>query len=153
MKTPSFLLPVLCAGLATSLVSCVDPYYTGGGSVSTTVTQYRPGYTVDRLPSRYDTEIVGGVRYYRQGNVYYRPQGNRYVVVDTPRNSRGWNDRNRNGRPDRFDGPQRGRQVTVIERLPRGYRTVNHRGTRYYQYGNTYYQSRGSGYVVVNRPY
>lgn len=185
MKNPKIVIPSLAIGLAGLLSSCMDPYY-GGGSTTTTVTEYhRPGYAVNTLPARYETEVVGGVRYYRHENVYYRPQGSRYVVVEAPRGSRGWEDRNRNGRPDRYDdrgdrGDRRDgydrresydrrdgyegrdsygrpdsyrRETTVIRTLPSGAQVVTHRGTRYYQAGNTYYQSRGDGYVIVDRPF
>lgn len=174
MKAPIRICSLAAVGLAGLLTSCMDPYYSGGyggTSTTTTVTQYRPGYVVNTLPGRYETEMIGGTRYYRYDNVYYRPQGSRYVVVETPRGSRGWD--NRNDRPYRYDnhrsnwdpresqrgydrGPDRRPGYTetrVIRTLPNGYRTVNYRGTRYYQSGNVYYQSRGDGYVIVDRPY
>lgn len=42
-----------------------------------------------------------------------------------------------------------GDTVTV---LPKRYRTVDVDGSSYYYSGGTYYQPRGSSYVVVNRP-
>ncbi len=92
----------LTLGLGGLLTSCVDdPYYVGG---SATVSSYRPGYVVSSLPPYYETEIIGGVQYYRRDNIYYRPRGNRYVIVEAPRGSRGWSDRNRDGRQYRYDG-------------------------------------------------
>ena len=157
---------LLAVGLAGLLTSCMDPYYAGGATTTTSVTHYRPGYVVDRIPGRYDTEVVGGVQYYRYDNVYYRPQGSRYIVVETPRGSRGYGDRD--GRPSRHDGYDHRRddrdyrgggrdydrtQTTVIRTLPSGSRVITHRGTRYYQAGNTYYQPSGNGYVIVRSPF
>ncbi|HUF64330.1 MAG TPA: DUF6515 family protein, partial [Verrucomicrobiales bacterium] len=142
---------------------------------SATVSSYRPGYVVNTLPPYYQTEIIGGVRYYHYDNVYYRPRGNRYIVVAPPRGGRGWADRSRYGRPDRYDrrddrydrrddrgdgrydrddrrdGYDRGR-TTVIRTLPSGARVMTHRGTRYYRAGDTYYLPSGDGYVLVERP-
>ncbi len=42
-----------------------------------------------------------------------------------------------------------GYEVTT---LPYGYRTETYGGTRYYTAGDTYYQSRGGRYVVVESP-
>jgi hypothetical protein len=41
----------------------------------------------------------------------------------------------------------------IITELPRGYRTINHNGGRYYQNNDVYYQQRGQGYVVVGSPF
>ena len=160
MKAPIRICALATVGLAGLLTSCVDPYYGSyGGTTTTTVTHYRPGYEVDRLPSRYETEIVGGVRYYHYDNVYYRPRGARYVVVEAPRGSRGYQyDNYRPGwdpRETRYERDRdRGRtETTVIRTLPSGYQTVTYRGTRYYRSGNVYYQPRGNGYVIVDRPY
>ena len=175
MKAPIRICSLAAVGLAALLTSCVDPYYSGGGyggaSTTTTVTHYRPGYVVNTLPSRYETEVVGGVRYYHYDNVYYRPQGSRYVVVETPRGSRGYRDdrpykydnHRANWDPresqrdydhrDHRDGRPGYTETRVIRTLPNGYKTVTYRGTRYYQSGNVYYQSRGDGYVIVQRPY
>ncbi len=46
-----------------------------------------------------------------------------------------------------------GYRETSITRLPRGYREVSHRGNRYYQVDDVYYQRQGSVYVTVTRPY
>ncbi len=39
-----------------------------------------------------------------------------------------------------------------VATLPYGYRTETYGGTRYYTTGDTYYQSRGGRYVVVESP-
>jgi hypothetical protein len=59
------------------------------------------------------------------GDTYYQRQGSGYTVVNRP----------------------------SVTRLPSGYRTVNHGGTRYYTTGGTYYQRQGNTYIVVSRPY
>ena len=127
--------------------ACVDPYYGGGGGVSTTVTTYRPGYEVDTLPYGYRTETYGGTRYYTVGDTYYQSRGGRYVVVESPR------------RRVYSDEPRRDYERTSYERrdyittLPRGYRMTTIHGNRYYQAGDVYYRPQGSGYVVVREPY
>ena len=141
MKTSTTILSLVAAGAGAVLTGCVDPYYAGPSSVSTTV--YRPGYTVQTLPPGYRAEVISGTRYYYHDNVYYRPQGRGYVVVESPR---------RHHRSDyEYGGPRR--DVTVIRELPGGYTVVNHRGQRYYRAGNVYYQSRGDGYVMVRSPF
>jgi hypothetical protein len=146
-KTP-LILGCLGLAISASLVSCVDPYY--GGATSASVTTYRTGYEVQTLPSGYRTEVISGDPYYVYNGTYFRPRSGRYVVVEAPR-QRGYYD----SRYDRRDGPY-DRTVTrerVITHLPSGYRVVTHRGTRYYQVRDTYYQQRGSGYVIVQSPY
>jgi hypothetical protein len=159
MKTSRIILSVITLGAAGLLSSCVDPYYTGG-TTTTTVTQYRPGYMVDTLPGGYRTEVVGGVSYYRHNDVYYRPQGRRYVVVERPGYSRGpdrYNSRDRYDR-DRYDrdrhhrGPH-SRETTVIRTLPSGARVVTHRGERYYESRGTYYRPASGGYTIVRSPF
>lgn len=161
MKTTTVLLSIAVAGAGVFLTSCADPYYTG---TTASVTAYRPGYVVHTLPPGYRTEVVSGTRYYHHNNVYYRPQGRDYVVVEAPRRQgrdRDWdrrgNDRDWDGRPDRGRDRDRHdhghRDVTVIRELPRGYKVINRGGQRYYQAGNVYYQSRGEGYIVVRSPY
>lgn len=150
MKTISTVLSIISLGAVGLLSSCVDPYYTG---TTATVTTYNPGYVVDTLPGGYRTEVIGGVSYYRHNDVYYRPQGRRYVVVERP-----------GGRYDRYDRHDRYErrhdhrrpsyhETRVIQRLPNGYRTVTHRGVRYYESGGTYYRSGNGGYTIVERPY
>jgi hypothetical protein len=108
------------------------------------------------LPSGYRTVAVAGTRYYHHGGVYYRREGRKYVVVESPyrRFSEYDRGRDRDRRPD-WNNPHPGHAggVTVARRLPGGYRTVTHRGVRYYRVGDVYYQSRGDGYIVVESPY
>lgn len=162
MKTKTrkpLLLGLLGVAAATLLSSCVDPYAQNQGYPQQQVTTtYRTGYEVRSLPSGYRTEVIGGTRYYNHNGTYYRPRSGRYVVVESPRSSRdgysrsdGYRRSDGYSRSDRYD--PRGGQVTVIRELPRGYRTVTHRGTRYYQADNTYYQQQGSGYVAVRSPF
>lgn len=152
MKTlTSIPLAIGSLALATLLVSCVDPYAQGPSNRSASVTTYRAGYEVRSLPSGYRTEVIDGDRYHVHNGTYYRPRSGRYVVVDAPRPR----DRGRYGRSQQdrgYNRSQQGRDV-VITRLPRGYRPVTYRGVRYYQVNDVYYQQRGSGYVVVGRPY
>jgi hypothetical protein len=163
MKTKSTLLMLIVAGSGALLTSCVVDTYP---SHSTTVVEpaYRPGYTINTLPSGYRAEVIGGTRYYYHNNVYYRPQGRSYVVVDSPHRHVPRHDHDRDhdwdGRRDRdrdWDrrgpGPGRDRNVTVIRELPNGYTVVNHRGQRYYRAGDRYYQSSGGGYIIVGSPF
>lgn len=154
MKIPKHTFPILAIALGGLMTSCVEPYYEAAAT-TTTVTHYRPGHVVHTLPPRYQTETIGGVRYYRQGSTYYRPQGSRYVVVEAPRGGRGWNQRHQDGRHDprgRFDRPGE-HYGQVVRSLPRGARAVNHRGTRYYVHGGTYYRPQGRSYVIVRSPF
>ncbi|MEO5715835.1 MAG: DUF6515 family protein [Luteolibacter sp.] len=143
MKT-SFTNPALLGGLglalATMLPSCVDPNYSRnqvppprdpGYSAG-----YSVGYEVGSLPTGYRTEVIGGTQYYNYNGTYYRPHSGRYVVVEAPR---GYDRR-----------PRHQDDVVVVRELPRGYRVVNHRGVRYYQVQDTYYEKRDSGYVQVH---
>ncbi|GAA5118915.1 hypothetical protein GCM10023212_10080 [Luteolibacter yonseiensis] len=160
-----------CVALGALLTSCVDPYATGP-THSTVTTTYRTGYEVRSLPSGYRTETIGGSRYYSHNGTYYQSRSGRYVVVEAPR--RGYDNRyddrkygsrdrdrrdghdyrDRDGRDrGRYDGPPRGGRDVIVTRLPSGYRTVNYRGGVYYQSKDVYYQRRGTGYVVVTRPY
>lgn len=138
MKTSSKKnFPLACLGLAVAalLSSCVDPYYAGRGGPPSSVVEHRE---IRRLPSGYRTEVIDGNNYYNHNGTYYRRQSGGYVVVEAPRS--------------RY-GRSQGYRETSITRLPRGYREVNHRGNRYYQVNDTYYQRRGSVYVTVTRPY
>jgi hypothetical protein len=176
MKITTTILSLLAAGSGALLTSCVDPYYSGPSSTSVTV--HRPGYVVQTLPPGYRSEVISGTSYYYHDNVYYRPQGRGYVVVDSPRGGghrgndwdhrdnrgrdRDWDNRDNRGR-DRDDRNDRGRDrdsdrgprrdVTVIRQLPNGYKVVNHGGKRYYRAGNVYYESQGGGYTVVRSPF
>lgn len=138
MKT-SLTKPVLLGAfgfaLATMLPSCVDPYYAHNPGPPPQVTTYSAGYEVRALPPGYRTEIIGGTQYYNYNGTYYRPRSGRYVVVEAPRN---------------YNRPPHRQDVVIVRELPRGYRVVNHRGVRYYQVNNTYYERRGSGYVQVH---
>ena len=154
MKSSSSIVAgaaILFGGL---LSSCVGPYDVSGGAVVRT--DYRPGYTVTKLPSGYRSATYGGTRYYYHNDVYYRPRANGYVVVERPREAgRGYRDRDRDGVPNRYDArPNRpDRDARMVRRLPDGYRVVTHRGKRYYRSGNRYYESRGNGYVIVASPF
>lgn len=143
MKTLT-LHPIVLGSMAlaigTLLPSCVDPYVQNHGP-SHAVTTYHVGYEVSNLPPGYRTEVIGGTNYYNYNGTYYRPRSGRYVVVDAPL------PRYESSRP-RYD-----RQEVIITKLPRGYRPVEHRGVRYYQVNDTYYQNRGAGYIIVGRPY
>ena len=153
MKTTTIILSLLAAGSGALLTSCVDPYYTGPSS--TTVTVHRPGYVEQTLPPGYRTEVISGTNYSYHDNVYYRPQGRGYVVVERPRGGHrhdDWDHRHDRDRDwDRDRGPRR--DVTVIRELPRGYKVVTHGGQRYYRAGDVYYRSEGSGYVIVRDPF
>ena len=158
MNARNLILSLAAAGGALALSSCVDPYYTG---VTASTTTYQPGYRVTSLPRGYTTVTVSGTNYYRHNDTYYRPRGGGYVVVDRPQGIRGPNgDRDRDGIRNRYDrrddrrGYNRGGYGSnYVEVLPRGYRTVTHRGTRYYQVGDRYYQPRNGGYVIVGSPF
>ncbi len=146
MKTSSIrslLFGSFAIALGALLPSCVDPYAQGSGPQHS-VTTYRTGYEVRSLPSGYRTEVIGGSNYYLHNGTYYRSRSGRYVVVDAPRRQ------NQDRRDGRRDYRRDGNRDVIITQLPRGYRTVERRGVRYYQVNNTYYQKRGSGYVVVN---
>lgn len=138
LNNKSLILGLIGMGFVAALPSCVDPYVHADTSSSQTVTTYRNGYEVASLPSGYRTEVVGGSNYYIHNGTYYQPRSGRYVVVEAPR--------------PRYSGPSSQGEV-VVTTLPSGYRTVNHRNGRYYQVRDTYYQQRGSGYVVVTNPF
>lgn len=158
MKIKSTVLTIIAAGTASLLTSCVDSYYEGT-TTAVVESEYRPGYVIRTLPPGYRAEVIGGTRYYHYNNVYYRPQGGSYVVVDSPHRHRGdsWDgrrDRDWDGRRDRDWNDRRpGRDVTVVRELPSGYTVVNHRGQRYYRAGDRYYQSREGGYIIVGSPF
>ncbi len=158
MKTGfSFLLTISSLAIGLTMTSCVTPYDAYG---STTVTTYNPGYRVNSLPSGYRTEIIGGSTYYYNNGAYYRSRRGGYEVVEAPRSSRYYREydryRNRDQRPDRDQRSRRDYRrdnVNVITRLPDGYRTVNVRGRTYYLHRGQYYDRRGNGYTVVDRPF
>lgn len=161
---PALKKPIFygCIALGALLTSCVEPYPSGHAH-GAVVTTYNPGYEVRALPSGYRTEIIGGTRYYTHGGTYYQSRSGRYVVVDAPRGRNdnyryNNNNRDRDHRDDRRDDRRddnhsRGGRDVVITTLPSGYRTVKYRGSDYYQSRDVYYQRRGTGYVIVNRPY
>lgn len=132
MKIHSSLQLAAIAGLSLSAVSCIVD--AGAGTATVTTETYRPGYYVQTLP-QYETRVIGGTRYYYHNNVYYRPRGEGYVVVESPR------------------GPYDGTRTEIIRTLPPGYRVVERGGMRYYRAGDTYYRAEGGGYVVVSDPF
>ena len=148
MKTTKTILLTGGAAALFSLSSCVAPYDTG---VSTTVTTYRPGYTVNTLPSGYRTESISGSNYYYYNGAYYQRRNNSYVVVEAPRRSRYYNEYTQYGNTTVHNHPDGSSHV--IERLPSGYQTVDYRGTPYYRYQDRYYRRQGSGYVTVASPF
>lgn len=85
------------------------------------------GVTVKVLPSAHRTVVVGKVRYYSYGGVFYRPHNGGYRVVAAPV----------------------GLQVAT---LPAGFVTIKLRSGRYFRHGSTYYRAGKSGFVVVARP-
>jgi hypothetical protein len=147
MNHPRLLLTLSALGVSLVVSSCQHRHHHQGHSRTTAAVvshQYRPGYQVRSLPPRYQTMDWGGNRYYYYNDVYYRPYRGGYVVVENPR-SRVTTTRYRTGGPSA--------NVTVVRTLPGGYRTVTHRGVRYYQHGNTYYQPTTGGYRMVASPY
>lgn len=137
-------------GLGLSLSSCVAPYE-GAATTSTSVTTYRPGYTVNTLPSGYRTESISGNSYYYHNGAYYQRRNNSYIVVDAPRTSRYYDEYTRYGNTtvhNHQDGSSH-----VVNELPRGYSTVDYRGEPYYRYQNQYYRRQGSSYVTVANPF
>jgi hypothetical protein len=142
----------LCMGLA----SCVAPYDSYG---ETSVTSYRPGYTVSSLPGDYRTETISGNTYYYHDGYYYRPDSDGYVVVDAPRSSRYYDDYSRRHQTSRDyqesynRNDQRYDRGEFVTRLPDGYREINYRGDTYYRAGDRYYSRQGGRYVIVSSPY
>lgn len=157
MKTKSVSL-LLASGLAIGMLSsCVVPY-DSPGTTSVTTTSYQPGYRINSLPRGYRSEVISGNEYYYYNGAYYRRESNGYVVVDAPRTSRYYTEydsyrgRGNQHSSDNYRG-QPNDSVSVVTRLPSGYRIVNHGGNEYYQSGENYYRRQGSGYIVVSRPY
>lgn len=134
--------PLLLAGLSlAALPSCVEHYQA-----------YDPGYTVTTLPSGYVTETVGGVRYYRANNVYYKSAGGRYTVVPSPYGGRTYGAQSFSDRGSRASRDHSSRGTAVMRRLPRGASVQIISGTRYYVHDGVYYRPQGSGYIIVDRP-
>lgn len=119
-------IPTLCAPAVAVLVlaSCYETYEPAYAARS-----YEPGYLVTDLPPGYETAVVGGTRYYHHGNVFYRPQGSRYVVVERPDRLPSHADRDRDGIPNWSD--------------PNPLRPDDRRG----------YRRDGDGFVVVRDPF
>lgn len=132
MKTSKLSIGVQLAAVAVSgfVVGCVYDAGPPVGYSTHTVETHRPGHVVRTLPA-HQVEVIGGTRFYRQGDVYYRPHSGGYVVVDPPHTRTVV------------------RQGTLVGTLPSGYRTVTRQGTRYYMHDNVYYRRSGSGYMVV----
>jgi len=143
MKIQRILPFVSALGIGLFAASC-NHYDHHGHRPGAVASQYRTGYQVRALPSRYQTVTLGGTRYYYHNNVYYRPHGSGYIVVDNPR-ARTTTTRYYSGAP--------ARTTAVIRTLPRGHRVVTHNGVRYYQHGDAYYLSTRGGYKVVANPY
>ncbi len=142
---------ILTVGLAAglSLTSCVVPY--DNGMTTSSVTNYRPGYTTNSLPYGYRSENISGSDYYYHNGAYYQRRSNNYVVVDAPRSSRYYNEYTQYGNQTIHN--HRDGSSHVISTLPNGYTTVNYRGEPYYRYQNRYYRRQGSGYVIVANPF
>lgn len=85
------------------------------------------GVTVKVLPAAHRTVVVGKVRYYSHGGVYYRPHSGGYRVVAAPVGLR-------------------------VATLPAGFVTINLKSGRYFRHGTTYYRAGKRGFVVVTRP-
>ncbi len=148
MKLRPLLQSLSIPALALGLSSCaIDPY---GATVTTY--SYSPGYQVATLPRGYTTVTVSGTPYYYYNDVYYRPRGSGYVVVRSPHHHRGpYGDRDHDGIRNRYD--YHNNNYHVYDRIPGRYTTIRHGGRVYYRSGNTYYTSRGTGYIIVPRPY
>lgn len=158
---PRALFAVAGVALCMGATSCITPYDAhGGGSVA--ISSYSPGYRVTSLPGGYRRESIAGSTYYYHNGHYYRQGSGGYVVVEAPRRSRYYDDYSRYQRSDRSDWGDRRTSSRrdsrydrgrVVNRLPRDYREVNHRGNTYYMSGEQFYRRQGSGYVVVSSPY
>lgn len=86
------------------------------------------GVVVRSLPSRHRTIVYGGRPYHYYDGYWYRPMGDRFVVVLPP-------------------------VGIVIPTLPFGYVTLTIGGNPYYTYGGVYYAPYSTGgYVVVDPP-
>lgn len=127
----SLLAAAFCALSALPLAAQADPHggrdhdrwsehrYRGG--------PYSRGVVVQRLPPRHRTIIYGGMPYYFDGGLWYRPWGGNFVVVAPP-------------------------VGIVLPVLPNGYVTLNVGGRMYYRYDDVYYVRRNDGYIVVDPP-
>lgn len=117
---------LLVAGVLALLpaASQADPYRDHRSWV-----EYREphGHVVPRLSHRHRTIVYGGMPYYYDQGLWYRPWQGSFVLI----------------------APPVGIAVPV---LPRGVVTVYAGGQRYYRHGEVYYVRRGDGYVVVDAP-
>ncbi len=155
---PMFIFTGLA--LCMALSSCFASYDARGYGHTGT---YSTGYRVNALPGGYRSEMISGRTYYYHDGYYYRPSSGGYIIVDAPRSSRYYADYGRRHQARQTDPrldreaynrhDQRYQRGDVLTRLPRGYREVNHRGARYYQVGERFYQRQNNTYVVVSRPY
>lgn len=177
------LLIISSAAVGLGLSSCVDPGYSsyGGGTQYTTystghrINSLPGGYRTENISGRtyyyhnghYYQPSSGGYtvvtaprtsRYYTEYSRYRQPDSSdhgRGGYDSRDRNDSRYDSRNRND--PRYDSYGRNDQgygrTQVITRLPSGYRSINHRGTTYYQSGDSYYSRQGNGYVIVERPF
>jgi len=91
--------------------------------------RYRPGQSIDRFPDRYWQVPYRGEQYYYSAGYWYRPHGDRYVVVAPPRGVR-------------------------VDYLPPYAREVWLGGALFFLVADTYYRylADAQQYVVVNSP-
>lgn len=87
----------------------------------------RRGVVVHTLPPRHRTYVHGGHHYHYHGGYWYRPIGDRFVVVLPP-------------------------VGVVVPALPYGYVTLTFGSHVYYRYAGVYYAPHDYGYVVVDPP-
>ncbi len=87
----------------------------------------RRGVVVRGLPHRHRTIVYGGHPYHFYGGYWYRPMGDRFVVVLPP-------------------------VGIVVPALPYGYVTLSFGSHVYYRYAGVYYAPHDQGYVVVDPP-
>ena len=111
------------------------------------------------------SEYISGNTYYYQNGTYYRRDSIGYVVAEAPRDSRYYDEymtmrqsdysdrRHDHRRQDHHNYDSRNERGKVISQLPYNHRTVDFRGTTYYQVDDRFYVRTDRGYVSVNRPY
>lgn len=87
----------------------------------------RRGVVVRTLPPRHRTYVHGGYHYHYHDGYWYRPMGDRFVVVLPP-------------------------VGIVVPALPYGYVTFTFGSHVYYRYAGVYYAPHEYGYVVVDPP-
>ena len=94
-----------------------------------------PGLFVDVLPPGYQTVLIAGLTYFVLNDIWYRLQGDRYVVVDAPSTT-----------------------TTVVTQTPtyeqpHGLTQVDIDGVRYYVRDGRYYRRNADGeYLEVTPP-